>query len=73
MGVPVNRSEWLAVAALVFGALVAWGVYAVFPNWPWWAYVVIAFLVGGPAYRVWLEMVANEKVIDRGDWPKKEG
>ena len=65
----VKPSQGMALAALVFGSVIAGGFYYVWPYALWWVYPVIALLAAGPAYKTWLEMNANEKIIDRGDWP----
>ena len=33
---------------------------------------LFAIICGAAAYPQWLQIVANEKIIDRGDWPNKK-
>jgi hypothetical protein len=67
----MQSSAWIALAALALGAVCAGGFYYLWPHAHWAVYPVVAVFVAGPAYRLWLEMSANEKMIDRGDWPNK--
>lgn len=64
-------SQTIALSALALGLLVAGVAYYFWPDLYWWVYLIIFFGVAGPAYQTWLEMTANEKIIDRGDWPNK--
>ena len=67
----IKPSQWIALAALMFGAVVTGGLYYVWPHAHWAVYAVLMFVASGIAYATWLQMIANEKIIDRGDWPNK--
>ena len=69
----MQASQKILVAALIFGAVIAGGVLYLFPGAPWWLLAIIGVLCAGVAYDQWLKMSANEKIIDRGDWPNKDG
>ena len=73
MAEKMKASLSIALVALAFGALVASGFYWILPNLPWWAYVIVALPFAGVAYKEWREMVADKKIIDRGDRSKRPG
>lgn len=65
----MKGSEKIALSAAAFGSVIAGGAYWLLPIFPWWVYAILGFSAFGTAYDQWLKMVANEKMIDRGDWP----
>jgi hypothetical protein len=66
----MEPSSWIAFgAALAFGAVFGWIAYLIAPHWI--VLTIVTLLVGGIAYRTSLEMMAHEKIIDRGDWPNQ--
>jgi hypothetical protein len=61
-GEMLNRKQVIALAALGFGILVALGVYYVWPNGYWPVYVAIALVVAG-AFKAWLELIGQGKIM----------
>lgn len=69
---PMPGSSKIALGSLALGAAVAAGVGYLAPAMVWWLYAVITVIIAAMAYPQWLQMAANEKIIDRGDWPNKK-
>lgn len=67
----VRPSQWIALIALTFGVVIGFGAYWLVPIFSWWAYALLGLAAAAIIYDQWLKMVANEKIIDRGDWPTK--
>lgn len=69
----LKGSEKIALFCFGFGAAVAAAIgYYIFPGMRWYGYLIIAFLVAAGLYAPLLQIVANEKIIDRGDWPVRK-
>lgn len=68
----MKGSEKIMLSSIAFGAVVAGGVNWLFPQLPWWGFLIITFFAGGSVYDHALKQAAAEKIIDRGDWPTKD-
>ena len=68
----MKGSEKIALVCIAFGLAVAFGVSLYLPKMTWVGWTLITLVVGGAIYPQLLQIIANEKIIDRGDWPNKE-
>lgn len=60
------RSSHLALGALAFGIVLAFGLFLLIPFMPWWVYVAFALLMMAGGYKGLLETTAQETIIDGG-------
>ena len=67
----VVKSDHIWGAAFGLSAIMTGGIWWMLPVFPWWVYVLLWIFAAGIWGDQWLKMVANEKIIDRGDWPNK--
>ena len=58
----LDRKQVIALAALGFGILVAFGVYYVWPNGHGLVYVAIAVAAAG-AFKTWPELLGQGKIM----------
>ncbi len=68
----LKGSEKIAFGSFGLGLAVAFGVSFWLPNMSWIGWTLITLVVAATVYPQWLQITANEKIIDRGDWPNKE-
>ena len=61
----LKESQVIARSALAIGSMIAFGVWYVWPDFPWYTYPLIGLLAVGPAWQPWADAVADEKVVDR--------
>ena len=66
------KSDHIWLAAFACAAILTGGIWWVLPTFPWWAYGLFWLLCSGVWADQWMKLKANEKIIDRGDWPTKE-
>lgn len=60
----LKPSQKLAWGAMGFGAAVAGGLYLLWPGMYWWVYVAVALVVFSAAFKIWLEMASQQRIID---------
>lgn len=65
------KSDQIWSAAFALSAILTAVVWWLLPMFPWWVYGLMWLIVSGVWGDQWLKMVANEKIIDRGDWPNR--
>jgi len=54
-----------ALGAIASGIVIASGLYYVWPDFYWWIYPLIGLGVVGAAYQPWVDMLAEEDLVDR--------
>jgi len=59
----MRASEKIALAAFILGALACLAM-KVFTTFPWWPSIIVGALVAGAAYEVFLQLGANESIVD---------
>lgn len=70
---PLKGSQKISLFCFAVGGAAAAAVgYYIFPGMRWYGYLLIAFFVAAGLYAPLLQIIANEKIIDRGDWPVRK-
>lgn len=68
----MSSSKEIATSAWIFGAVFAGGICWFIPSLGFGAWLLLTVIIAAIVYPLGLQMVANEKIIDRGDWPTKD-
>lgn len=62
----VPRTRRIAQTATALGIVIAFGLFLVWPLFPWWVYVAVSLLAMGGAYQGLLTAAAQETIVDGG-------